>query len=103
VERRAGDWAVGASGVAVWMDGATIADAGVGLAAVGAPEMRSTRAEAALRGQMPSEELFAEAGRLAAEECNPSTDQRGSAEYKRHLAQELTKRAARRAVERALP
>jgi aerobic carbon-monoxide dehydrogenase medium subunit len=102
VERRAGDWAVGAAGAVIWMDGASIGDAGIGLAAVGAPEMRAARAEDALRGKPPSEELFAEAARLAGEDCNPSTDQRGSAEYKRHLAQELTTRALRRAVERAL-
>jgi carbon-monoxide dehydrogenase medium subunit len=102
VERRAGDWAVAASGAAVWMSGSTIADAGIGLSAVGAPDMRAAAAEEALRGQAPSEELFAEAGRLAAEACNPTTDQRGSVEYKRHLAQELTTRALRRAVERAL-
>jgi aerobic carbon-monoxide dehydrogenase medium subunit len=102
VERRAGDWAVGAAGVAVWMDGGTIVDAGVGLSALGAKAMRSPRAEDALRGQRPSEELFAEAGRMAAEDSNPTADQRGSVEYKRHLAAELTTRAARRAVERAL-
>jgi len=102
VERRAGDWAVGAAGVAVWMDAGTIVDAGVGLSALGAKAMRSPGAEDALRGQRPSEELFAEAGRMAAEDSNPAADQRGSVEYKRHLAAELTTRAARRAVERAL-
>jgi carbon-monoxide dehydrogenase medium subunit len=102
VERRAGDWAVAAAGASITMDGASIGEAGIGLAAVGAPDMRSGRAEDALRGQPPSEELFAEARRLAGEECRPSTDQRGSEEYKRHLAQELTIRAVRRAVERAL-
>jgi carbon-monoxide dehydrogenase medium subunit len=102
VERRAGDWAVGAAGVAVWMDAGTIVDAGVGLSALGAKAMRSPRAEEALRGQRPSEELFAEAGRLATEDSNPTADQRGGVEYKRHLAGELTTRAVRRAVERAL-
>ena len=102
VERRAGDWAVGAAGVAVWMDAGTIVDAGVGLSALGAKAMRSPRAEDALRGQRPSEELFAEAGRLASEDSNPTADQRGGVDYKRHLAGELTIRAVRRAVERAL-
>jgi carbon-monoxide dehydrogenase medium subunit len=41
------------------------------------------------------------AGQLAAEHCRPVTDQRGPAEYKRHLASELTVRALRRAVQRA--
>jgi aerobic carbon-monoxide dehydrogenase medium subunit len=102
VERRAGDWAVAAAGASIVMDGPNIGDAGIGLAAVGAPDMRAARAEEALRGKPPSEELFAEAARLAGEECKPATDQRGSEEYKRHLAQELTTRAVRRAVERAL-
>jgi aerobic carbon-monoxide dehydrogenase medium subunit len=102
VERRAGDWAVAAAGAVAWMENGTIDDAGIGLAAVGAPDMRAARAEETLRGQRPSEELFGEAGRLAGEECNPTSDQRGSVEYKRHLAHELTMRAVRRAVERAL-
>ncbi|HEX8856367.1 MAG TPA: xanthine dehydrogenase family protein subunit M [Thermoleophilaceae bacterium] len=102
LERRSGDWAVAASGVCVWTDGGTITDAGVALAAVGSNAVRAARAEEALRGERPSEELFDEAARLAAEDCSPASDQRGPAEYKRHLAGELTKRALRRAVERAL-
>jgi carbon-monoxide dehydrogenase medium subunit len=101
VERRVGDWPVAAAGAALWMDDGTIGDAGIGLAAVGANAIRIERAEAALRGQTPSEELFVEAGRIASEDCSPSTDQRGPAEYKRHLASELTKRALRRAAARA--
>jgi carbon-monoxide dehydrogenase medium subunit len=102
VERRAGDWAVAAAGAVVWMDGGTIVDAGVGLSAVGSSTLHATRAEEALRGQRPSEDLFAEAGRLAAEDCSPTADQRGPVDYKRHLANELTRRAVRRAVGRAL-
>ena len=62
----------------------------------------STRAEEALVGRPPSEEAFAEAAALAAEDCEPIGDQRGPADYKRHLARELTHRALRRAAERAL-
>ena len=43
---------------------------------------------------------FAQAGRDAAQACSPTTDMRGSAEYKRHLASELTVRTLRTAVER---
>jgi len=43
-----------------------------------------------------------DAGKLASEDCNPSADGRGPVDYKRHLAGELTKRALRRAAERAL-
>jgi aerobic carbon-monoxide dehydrogenase medium subunit len=101
VERRRGDWAVAAAGAAVWMDDGTIADAGIGLAGVGSSAVHAGRAVEAVTGEQPSEELFDEAARLAAEDCEPTSDQRGPAEYKRHLAGELTKRALRRAVERA--
>ena len=62
VERRAGDWAVTSAGAAVWMDGAVIADARVGLAAVGPNAAGIPAISEALRGREPSEELYAEAG-----------------------------------------
>ncbi len=101
VKRRAGDWAVAAAGAALWMSGGTIEGAGVGLAAVGGG-VTSERAEAVLVGEQPSEELFREASERAAEDCDPVADQRGSVEYKRHLAGELTRRALRIAAARAL-
>jgi aerobic carbon-monoxide dehydrogenase medium subunit len=100
VERRAGDWAIVSVGAAVWMDGDTIADARVGLAAVGPNTTGIEPISAAMRGQVPSEELYAQAGALAAENCTPQTDLRGSEAYKRHLADELTRRALRTAVTR---
>ena len=101
VERRAGDWAVAAVGAAVWLDGDTISDAGIGLTAVGAEHFCAPAAEDALRGATVSDEIIERAGALAAEHVNPATDQRGPAEYKRHLAGELTKRALRTAISRA--
>jgi aerobic carbon-monoxide dehydrogenase medium subunit len=100
VERRAGDWAVVSAGSAVWLDDGLITDARVGLAAVGPNTTGIPAISAALRGRAPSEEAYAEAGAIAAESCDPVTDQRGSAEYKRHLAKELTVRTLRRAVAR---
>ena len=100
VERRAGDWAVVSAGAAVWMADDAIADARVGLAAVGANTTGIPAISEALRGKAPSEELYAQAGAIAAESCSPVTDLRGSVEYKRHLAAELTKRALRRSVAR---
>jgi carbon-monoxide dehydrogenase medium subunit len=101
VERRAGDWAIAAAGACVLLDGDTISEVGIGLTAVGAEQFCSPAAEDALRGQPASEEAIAAAAALAAEQCNPSTDQRGPAEYKRHLAGELTTRALHAAVARA--
>ncbi len=101
VERRAGDWAVAAAGAAVWLDGETITEAGIGLTAVGAEHFCAPAAEDALRGATVSDDVIERAGELAAEHSSPSTDQRGPADYKRHLAGELTKRALRTAIARA--
>jgi carbon-monoxide dehydrogenase medium subunit len=101
VERRVGDWAVAAAGAFVTLDGDTVGDVGIGLTAVGAPHFCAPAAEDGLRGQAATDENLAAAAQTAAESCDPSTDQRGPADYKRHLAQELTLRALRRSVARA--
>lgn len=101
VERRVGDWAVAAAGACLWLEGGRIAQAGVGLAAVGAEHFRAAEAEASLVGAEPSEGVFASAGALAARHSAPNSDQRGPEDYKRHLVEELTTRALRRAAARA--
>ncbi len=101
VGRRVGDWPVGAAGAAIRLAGDTIAEAGIGLTAVGAQHFAAAEAEEFLRGAPATEASFARAGEIAAEHCRPSSDQRGPADYKRHLAQELTTRALRRALRRA--
>jgi aerobic carbon-monoxide dehydrogenase medium subunit len=101
VERRAGDWAVVSAGAAVWLDDdGAIADARVGLAAVGPNTTGIPEISEALRGHAPSEQLYQRAGEIAAGSCTPTTDQRGSVDYKRHLAKELTVRTLRRSVAR---
>jgi carbon-monoxide dehydrogenase medium subunit len=82
------------------MDGPVIADARVGLAAVGPNTTGIPAISELLRGQAPSDDLYARAGAIAAESCTPTTDNRGTADYKRHLADELTRRTLRRSVER---
>jgi aerobic carbon-monoxide dehydrogenase medium subunit len=101
VERRAGDWAVVSAGAAVWMDGGTIREGRVGLAAVGPNTNGIAEVADALRGASPTEDLYAEVGAIAARACRPTSDQRGTEAYKRHLADELTRRALRRSVARA--
>jgi aerobic carbon-monoxide dehydrogenase medium subunit len=101
IERRAGDWAIVAVSAGLWMEGGRIADAGVALSAAGPVTVQATRSEELLQGKDPSEELFAQAGVLASEDCSPIADGRGSVDYKRHLAGVLTKRALGRAAERA--
>ena len=101
VDRRAGDWAVVAAGAAVEIAAGTIVRAGIALAAAGG-DITSADAEASLAGEAPADEAFARAASLAAEACRPVSDQRGSAEYKRHVAGVLTERVLRRAAARAL-
>jgi carbon-monoxide dehydrogenase medium subunit len=100
VERRVGDWAVTAAGAAITLDGAAIAAARVGLTAVNPDRAGLEELSAALVGQPATDEVFADAGRRAAAACDPVTDVRGTAEYKRHLASELTIRTLRTAAER---
>jgi len=101
VARRIGDWPIGAAGAAVWLAGDLISDVGIGLTAVGAMHFVAAEAEEYLRGRPADEESFARAGEIAAEHCRPVSDQRGPADYKRHLVRELTTRVLRTAVRRA--
>jgi len=101
VARRVGDWPIGAAGAAVWLTGDRIADVGIGLTAVGAAHFVAAEAEEFLRGRPADGESLGRAGEIAAEHCHPAADQRGPAEYKRHLVQELTARVLSTAVRRA--
>lgn len=101
VDRRVGDWAVAAAGASLSLDeDGVIAEAGVALAAVGA-EIACAQARAELIGREPTDEVIERAGAAAAAACSPVADQRGSVEYKRHVAGVLTTRALGRAAARA--
>ncbi|HEX6022519.1 MAG TPA: xanthine dehydrogenase family protein subunit M [Solirubrobacter sp.] len=98
LDRRVGDWAVAAAGAALALaEDGTIADGRVALAAVGGDIV----APVVLAGRTPTEETFAAVAAEAAAACKPVTDQRGSSEYKRHVAGVLTERALTRAYTRA--
>ena len=56
-----------------------IDDVAIALGAVAPTPMRAGRAEDALLGREPTPELLAQAGTLAASECSPIDDLRGSA------------------------
>jgi carbon-monoxide dehydrogenase medium subunit len=102
VERRAGDFAIVAASAVLSIEGGVIKEAGVACSAVGPTTIQVERAEKALVGQSPSEQLFAEAGKMASADCSPSSDGRGPADYKRHVAGVLTTRALSRAAATAL-
>lgn len=94
--RRAQDWAI--VGVAAILDRSDgkINKAAIGLTNMGSTPLRAGFAEAALAGAGP--DAVADAAKLAADGTSPPSDTNASADYRRHLAQVL----ARRAVEEAL-
>jgi carbon-monoxide dehydrogenase medium subunit len=100
-ERKVGDYAVSAVAVQLVMNGSAVSSARIALTNVNSVPMRAVNAEQALVGQTLTDEVLEAAGRAAAAECDPSADLRGSVEYKRDLTRVLTKRAIRKAAERA--
>jgi carbon-monoxide dehydrogenase medium subunit len=68
-------------------------DVRIGLTHMGSTPLRATAAENALRGQPLNAESIAAAAEQAAEGTEPPADLNASADYKRHLARVLTKRA----------
>lgn len=93
----AGDWAIAAAGASLRLDGDVIVEAGLGLTAVGAPHFAAAEAADFLRGGPATPERLTEAGTIAAAHCSPTADQRGPADYKRHLVAQLTARALHQA------
>jgi carbon-monoxide dehydrogenase medium subunit len=102
LERKVGDFATAAVAVRLTLgpDG-RIADAGIGLTAVGATNLAATAAEDSLRGAQPGDEAFREAAELAAQAASPASDLRGTVEYKRNVVRVFTERGLRDAASMA--
>jgi carbon-monoxide dehydrogenase medium subunit len=96
--RRAQDWAVVGAAVVVEKSNGTISSARIGLTNMGSTPLRATAAEGALSGADASS--VAEATGSADEGTSPSSDIAASAEYRRHLARVLTRRAVEEALGR---
>jgi carbon-monoxide dehydrogenase medium subunit len=101
LERKVGDFATVGVAVHVEMADGAISKAGIGLTAVGSTNLRAREAEQALAGAQPTEEVLAEAGRLAAETAHPSDDLRGSVPYKKNVVDVFVRRGLTQAVESA--
>jgi carbon-monoxide dehydrogenase medium subunit len=91
--RVAHQWPIVAIGAAVKVDGGTISDARVGLTNMGSTPLRARSVEQALVGQPATDEAVRAAAASAAEGTNPPSDLNGDADYRRHLATVLTRRA----------
>ena len=97
--RRAEDWAM--AGVCALVSRApdgTCDDVRIGLTNMGATPLRATAAEDALRGSKLDDAAIAGAAEHAADGTDPPGDLNATPEYKRHLAQVLTRRALEEAV-----
>jgi carbon-monoxide dehydrogenase medium subunit len=92
--RRQEDWAMVAVCALVKKaaDG-TCEDVRIGLTHMASTPLRATAAEQALRGKPLDANNIAAAADQAAEGTNPPADLNASADYKRHLARVLTRRA----------
>jgi carbon-monoxide dehydrogenase medium subunit len=91
--RVAHQWPIVAVAAAVRVDGGTIAEARVGLTNMGSTPLRARGVEEALAGQPAADDAVRRAAERAAEGANPPSDLNGDADYRRHLATVLTRRA----------
>ncbi len=91
--RVAQQWSIVAVAAAVRLDGDSIAEARVALTNMGSTPIRAIAVEDALIGRPATAEAVREAAARAADGTSPVTDLNGDADYRRHLASVLTRRA----------
>jgi carbon-monoxide dehydrogenase medium subunit len=91
--RVAHQWPIVAVAAAVRVEGGNIAEARVGLTNMGSTPLRARGVEEALAGQPATADAVRAAAERAVEGTNPPSDLNGDADYRRHLAGVLTRRA----------
>jgi carbon-monoxide dehydrogenase medium subunit len=91
--RRSEDWAMVATSALVKQTGDICEDVRVGLTNMAGKPLRASAVEDALRGQPLNADTIAAAASHAADGTDPPADLNASADYKRHLARVLCKRA----------
>lgn len=101
IERKVGDYATAAVAVQIRMEGGKCTYAGIGLTNMGLTPIRAAKAEQALLGTAMDDAAIKAAASAAAAVAEPTTDYRGSEDYKRALVKTLTSRALHKALERA--
>jgi len=101
LERKVGDYATAGVAVQLSVDAKGICQSiGIGLTNVNPTPLRAVRSEETLLGKPLNDEHIALAAKYASEDCNPSSDLRGSVEYKRAMIAVLVKRMIARAISR---
>jgi carbon-monoxide dehydrogenase medium subunit len=102
IPRNEMDIAVAGAGVSVVLNNGNIESARVSLASVAPTPLLVEEAGAALAGKAADDEsAINEAGQRAKAAAKPITDMRGTAEYRKHLCDVLTRRALKAAITRA--
>lgn len=95
--RTAQAWSIVGVAAAVRMDGGKIAEARIGLTNVGGTPMRASAVEEALVGASTLADIETAAAK-AADGLEPFSDEDADAEFRKHLARVLTKRAVAKAA-----
>jgi len=100
--RQAMDLAIVGVAVSVTIQNGICQDARIALGAVAPTPVRAIVAETLLRGKSKDDRLFKAAAAQAPRECQPITDIRSSAEYRREMVEVLTRRALEQAWNRCM-
>jgi carbon-monoxide dehydrogenase medium subunit len=91
--RRSQDWSIVAVAAQVTLGGHEVTNVAIGLTGMGPKPLRAAAVEQALRGKAGHDDDIRKASERAADGSDPPQDLNGSPDYRRHLAQVLTRRA----------
>ena len=93
IERKVGDFATVAVGVALQASGGTVSRCGIALTGVGPTNIKCYEAERIVTGGGLNEHSIEQAARAAAADAQPRSDHRGSEEYKREMVTVFVRRS----------
>jgi carbon-monoxide dehydrogenase medium subunit len=96
--RTAQAWAIVGVAAAVQVEGGSITAASIALTNMGATPIRASSVEAALVGGPATADAIAAASASAADGTSPTSDTHADADFRKHLARVLTKRAVSNAA-----
>lgn len=97
--RKAMDLAIVGVAAVITVEDGICKDAKITLGAVAENAVHAVKAEEYLKGKELTDEVIAEAGKIASTECSPISDVRASAEYRTDMVRVFTKRSIKKAVE----
>lgn len=100
LERKVGDYATAGVAVQLTIENGVCKAIGIGLTNVNPTPLRAERSEQSLLNKPLTDDNIAAAAQMASEDCSPSSDLRGSEEYKRAMVAVLVKRMIKKAIER---